>query len=149
MQPYIRDGRAPIPTNNRISRAMSAIRAKHTTPERVVRKLLRENGLGGYKLHIKSIPGRPDIAYPKKRVAIFVHGCFWHGCPVCKPKLPKTHRAFWKAKIERNQERDARKTRELRRAGWRVFVLRECRLKKGAKLPARLVSVLKPRGVSR
>lgn len=146
---YIRDGRAPIPKSERISRTMSSIRAKNTKPELIFRDILSKAGIRGYRLHWKSAAGRPDIAFPKKKVAVFVHGCFWHGCPYCKPRLPKTHRAFWRKKIEINKIRDASKEGLLRRAGWRVFVLRECRLKKNSKLPTRLVSALRSSGVSR
>ena len=128
MGQYIRDGRAPIPKNERISRTMSAIRAKNTKPELLMRKLLSSNGVRGYRVHPKSVPGRPDITFTKKKVAVFVHGCFWHGCSYCKPKLPKTHKAFWRAKFKRNKERDARKVRELRRLGWRTVTIRACRL---------------------
>lgn len=128
MRSYIRDGRAPVPKSEKVSRTMSAIRAKNTGPERVVREVLSRAGVRGYRLHWKCVAGRPDIAFPKRRVAVFVHGCFWHGCPYCKPKLPKTHRAFWKRKIETNKARDKRKVRELRRLGWRVVTVWACRL---------------------
>ena len=126
---YIRDGRAPIPTSEKVSRTMSAIRAKNTKPELLLRKMLLSVGLNKYRLHPKNIPGRPDITFVKKKVAIFVHGCFWHGCPFCKPKLPKTHRVFWRKKIEMNKIRDARKNRELKQGGWRSLTVWTCRLK--------------------
>lgn len=126
---YVRDGRAPTPKSQRVSRAMSAIGAKNTKPELAVRRLLTTEGIRGYRLHWKRVGGRPDIAFPGKKVAVFVHGCFWHGCPYCKLKLPKTHREFWKKKIETNKARDARKVRELRRLGWRTVTVWACRLK--------------------
>lgn len=126
---YIRDGRAPVPESERVSRTMSAIRAKNTKPELLARKLLSSAEIKGYKLHLKNIPGRPDIAFPKKKVAVFVHGCYWHGCPYCKLKLPKTHRAFWKNKIETNKVRDLRKNRELRKLGWKIVTIWACKLK--------------------
>src|SRR6185503_17963225 len=124
---YIRDGRAPIPRNERISRTMSAIRAKNTKPEKVIRLMLRGANISGVRRYLKNIPGRPDFAFPKQKVAVFVHGCFWHGCQYCKLPLPKTHRAFWKNKIETNRARDARKARQLRRLGWRVVTIWTCR----------------------
>lgn len=126
---YIRDGRAPIPTSEKISRTMSAIRAKNTKPELLLREMLLAVGFNNYRLHPKSVPGRPDIVFRKKKGALFVHGCFWHGCPYCKLKLPKTHRAFWRKKIETNKARDARKNRELRQGGWRPFVVWACQLR--------------------
>jgi DNA mismatch endonuclease (patch repair protein) len=129
MRSYVRDARSPKPLNERVSRTMSAIRAKHTGPEKKMRALLRESDLGKYNLHLRSIPGRPDIVYPKQKVAIFVHGCYWHGCRYCRLSLPKTNRAFWKNKIETNRARDFRKNRQLRTMGWRVVTIRECQLK--------------------
>jgi|SRR3989344_798655 len=125
---YVRDGRAPIPGSDCTSRTMSAIRAKNTEPELLVRELLASNGIRGYSQHLKNVPGRPDFAFPKKKVAVFVHGCFWHGCRYCKLKLPKTHRAFWKNKIETNRLRDMQKVRDLRRLGWRTVTVWACRL---------------------
>jgi len=110
---------------------MSAIRAKNTKPELLVRKMLLSAGINRYRLHPKNIPGRPDVAFPKKKLAIFVHGCFWHDCPYCKPKLPKTHMAFWRAKFRRNKERDARKSKDLRKLGWRVLTVWEHEIKRG------------------
>jgi DNA mismatch endonuclease (patch repair protein) len=119
---YLRDGRAPIPNSEITSRVMSANKGKDTKPEMILRRSLREAGLPGYRLHWKGAPGRPDIAYPGHRVAIFVHGDFWHRCPVCNLPLPKTHTEFWEQKLERNVQRDARKVAELEAAGWKVFV---------------------------
>ena len=129
MRHYIRDGRAPIPTNERTSRTMSAIRAKNTKPELLVRKMLLSAGVNRYRLHPKNVPGRPDIAFSKAKLAIFVNGCFWHGCPYCKLKLPKTHRVFWRNKITANKLRDARKNHELKKSGWRSLTIWTCRLR--------------------
>ena len=101
-----------------------------TKPELELRRLLREAGFPGYRLHWKKAPGTPDIAYPGRRVAIFVNGCFWHRCPHCTPPNPKSHSEFWEAKFTRNQERDARKTRQLTAAGWHVVTVWECQLRK-------------------
>jgi DNA mismatch endonuclease Vsr len=99
-----------------------------TKPELELRRLLRTAGLQGYRLHWKKAPGSPDIAYPGRRVAIFVNGCFWHRCPHCSPSLPKSHADFWERKFVRNQERDARKIAELENRGWRVITVWECQL---------------------
>ena len=85
----------------------------NTKPELQLRQLLREAGYPGYRLHWKQAPGTPDIAYPGRKVAIFVNGCFWHRCPHCSPPNPKSHSEFWETKFARNQERDARKVRQL------------------------------------
>ncbi len=126
---YLRDGRAPIPKDEKTSRIMSSIRAKNTKPEIALRKALWKNGLSGYRLHWEKVPGKPDIAYPKKKLAIFVNGCYWHRCPHCHPSFPKTHIRFWKNKFNNNQERDARKTKELQYLGWRVITLWECEVR--------------------
>ena len=126
---YIRDGRAPVPKNERTSAAIIRIRAKNTGPERDMRAALCERGIKGYRLHYSKAPGRPDIAFVGRKVAVFVHGCFWHRCPHCKRYDPKSNRAWWKKKLDANQERDKRKERALRSAGWRVTTVWECRLR--------------------
>ena len=108
---------------------MRANRAHDTGPERELRRALRTAGMGGYRLNWKKAPGRPDIAYPGRHLAIFVHGCFWHHCPRCHPNLPKSNPEFWARKFELNRERDARKRAELERAGWSVVEAWECDLR--------------------
>ncbi len=105
---------------------MQANGARDTQPERTLRRALREAGLGGYRLNWRKAPGRPDISYPGRRVAIFVHGCYWHHCPRCHPDLPKSNPEFWARKFELNHERDARKRRQLEEIGWVVHELWEC-----------------------
>lgn len=126
---YLRDGRAPVPKDPRTSALMSRIRAKDTGPEKRLRTALSAAGIRGYRLHYAKVPGRPDITFVGRRVAVFVHGCFWHGCPYCQPARPKSNSSFWQQKLERNRARDARKERELRKDGWRVVTVWECRLK--------------------
>jgi len=110
---------------------MKGNRGKDTEPELTLRRLLREAGFPGYRLHWK-VSGRPDIAYPGRRVAIFVNGCFWHRCPHCQPAEPKSHSEFWRRKFQLNQERDERKRKELEEAGWTVLTVWECRLRQAA-----------------
>lgn len=129
MSKYMRDGRAPIPESETTSRVMSANIGRGTKPELTLRRALRQIGLLGYRLHWKKVPGRPDIAYARKKVAIFVHGCFWHRCPHCNLPLPKSHTNFWRNKFERNKERDEQKIRELEVTGWYVIVVWECQIK--------------------
>src|SRR5438477_12759213 len=113
--------RNPAPTAETVSRTMQANRAKDTAPERIFRKSLCECGLRGYRLHSKAVPGRPDISFGRQKVAIFVHGCFWHRCPKCALPLPKSNREFWKKKFRRNRARDRRKARLLINEGWKVI----------------------------
>lgn len=110
---------------------MQANKSKNTKPELAVRQALRTAGLPGYRLHWKKAPGKPDVCYPGRRVAIFVNGCFWHRCPHCHLRLPKTNRDFWRAKFERNRARDSRDNALLVQDGWTVVVVWECQLKKG------------------
>ena len=127
---YIRDGRAPIPEKEITSKIMSRIKGKDTKPELILRKALCKAGLRGYRLHYKKVPGRPDIAFVEKKIAIFVNGCFWHRCPYCNPPFPKTHQDFWHAKFKKNIERDKRKYKELEKLSWIVIVVWGCEVKK-------------------
>lgn len=126
---YMRDGRAPIPEKPLTSKVMRANKAKDTKPEVLLRKALRELGLVGYRLHYKKVPGRPDIAFVGKKLAIFVNGCFWHRCPYCDLPLPKSNTDWWNEKFERNIKRDQIKVEELERSGWKVLVVWECEIK--------------------
>jgi DNA mismatch endonuclease (patch repair protein) len=105
---------------------MKANRARDTKPERTLRLALRAAGYPGYRLNWKQAPGRPDISYPGRKVAVFVHGCYWHHCPKCQLHLPKSNREFWARKFELNRERDARKRRLLEEADWLVYEVWEC-----------------------
>ena len=111
---------------------MSRIRGKATMPELRVRSWLWRHGYR-YRLNVKSIPGKPDIALRRYKTAIFVNGCFWHGHKDCRMyTVPKSNTEFWTAKISRNKERDQRNYKDLTKAGWYVIVIWECQLKKGA-----------------
>lgn len=132
MRTYLRDGRAPVPASERTSALMSRIGARDTGPELLLRDALRALGVRGYRLHQKGLPGRPDLAFVGRRIAVFVHGCFWHGCTRCKPRMPRSNGGFWSGKIASNRARDARKARQLRANGWSVITVRECRLREDA-----------------
>lgn len=110
---------------------MARVRQKDTAPEVALRRKLHAAGLR-YVLHSKSLPGRPDIAFPKFRAVIFVHGCFWHGHDCRAGRVPSSNRAFWLDKVRQNQARDARKTLELQESGWRVLTVWECQIRSGA-----------------
>ncbi|CAM5794998.1 very short patch repair endonuclease [Rhizobacter fulvus] len=111
------------------SELMSRVRQKHTEPEMAVRRSLHAEGLR-YVLHPADLPGKPDLLFPKYGAAVFVHGCFWHGHDCRAGRTPSTNSAFWQLKIDRNRERDARKTGELEARGWRVFTVWECETKR-------------------
>lgn len=128
---YIRDGRAPVPHREATSRVMSANKAKDTKPELLLRKALWAAGVRGYRLHPKKLPGRPDIAFPSKRLAIFVNGCFWHRCHSCAPDLPKSNSEFWRNKFTKNIERDKMNRELLEQANWKVITVWECEIQQG------------------
>lgn len=120
---------ADVFTKKKRSFVMSRIGAKDTKPEMLVRKFLFANGFR-YRSNVKTLPGSPDVVLKKLKIVIFVHGCFWHGHLDCKfSHLPKTRKSWWKAKIDRNRERDAEKRKELKKAGWKVIEIYECNLK--------------------
>lgn len=112
-----------------VTKSMKSNKRANTKPELLVRKRLREAGLTGYRLQWK-VPGRPDVAWPGKKVALFVNGCFWHRCPKCQLPIPKGNREYWVVKFERNQERDAENLAKLQEMGWKTHVIWECELKK-------------------
>ena len=120
----------PIATSDAISKSMKSNKRRDTKPELEVRRMLREMGYGGYRLDWKKAPGHPDIAFPGRRIAIFVNGCFWHRCPFCDLPMPKSHQDYWVPKLERNVQRDAEKTRQLIELGWSVVVIWECEIRK-------------------
>ena len=127
------------------SAVMRRVKSRDTAPERVVRAELTRQG-ARYRLHRKDLPGNPDIVMPGRRVAIFVHGCFWHGhdCPH-GARVPKANRDYWLAKVSRNRDRDIASTAALAEAGWRVETIWECQLKPAEDLTARLGSILTQR----
>lgn len=98
---------------------MSQIKGKDTQPEIILRKALSSAGLKGYRLHYK-LPGRPDIVFPKKKITVFIDGCFWHKCPKCFIK-PETNKSFWNKKIDTNVKRDGIVNSELKEKGWKVI----------------------------
>jgi len=112
------------------NKSMQGNKRRDTTPELKLRKILRKAGYPGYRLQWKKVPGRPDIAYPGRKIAIFVNGCFWHRCPKCNLPTPKSNQEFWESKFERNMNRDKRKIEELETLGWKVFVVWECELRR-------------------
>jgi DNA mismatch endonuclease (patch repair protein) len=111
------------------SRIMAAVKSKNTSPELVVRRLVHSLGFR-YRLHVPSLPGAPDLVFPRLKKIILIHGCFWHmhSCGACR--IPAIRRKYWLAKIQRNAARDRKNIRALRRLGWSVMVLWECQTKR-------------------
>ncbi|MCX7605327.1 MAG: very short patch repair endonuclease [Bryobacteraceae bacterium] len=125
------------------SRNMRLIRSRDTSPEIAVRSLVHSMGFR-FRLHVRALPGCPDLVFPRLRKIIFVHGCFWHPHQSCKfGHIPKSNLEYWLPKLRCNQERDRANIRKLRRLGWHVLVVRECQVKDAARLKARLLRFLK------
>lgn len=126
------------------SAVMRRVRGRDTAPELIVRRALTRLG-ARYRLHRKDLPGNPDIVMPGRRLALFVHGCFWHGHDCARgARVPKANRDYWLGKVERNRARDARTQGQLAALGWRVETIWECELKDAAALQARLKGLLGP-----
>jgi DNA mismatch endonuclease, patch repair protein len=107
---------------------MSRIRDKNTRPEEIIRKLLWGHGYR-YRLHSRDLPGKPDIVFPGRKKALFIHGCFWHRHDCRYFKWPGTNAEFWKQKIEGNVERDHKNYDSLNKSGWCCLVIWECETK--------------------
>lgn len=110
------------------SRVMSRVRGHDTKPELVLRRALHARGFR-YRLHVRNLPGRPDLVFSRYSAVVFVHGCFWHGHDCHLFRMPSTREEFWKDKIERNRERDRKNRAELLDHGWRVLEVWECAMR--------------------
>lgn len=113
---------------NRRSQLMAKVKQKDTEPEILVRKFLFSKGFR-YRVNVKTLSGSPDIVLPKYRTAIFVHGCFWHGHTCRAGHLPSSNLDYWQTKIEKNIERDKRKTEDLKKLNWNVIIIWQCEIK--------------------
>jgi len=115
-------------TAEKRSAIMQAVRSKNTGPEQALRRALHKLGFR-YRLHVRNLPGSPDLVFPGRRKVIFVHGCFWHrhGCRKGR-SMPATRKAFWEAKFKSNRTRDRRHRERLRRDGWALLTVWECQL---------------------
>lgn len=121
---------------------MQQIKGKNTKPELLVRKFLHAHGYR-YKLHDKTLPGKPDLVLPKYKTVIFIHGCFWHGHHNCKYfTIPKTRTKWWTDKIHKNIANDEKAVKLLKKKGWKIITIWECKLK-AAKLDHTLATLLK------
>jgi DNA mismatch endonuclease, patch repair protein len=111
------------------SERMGRVRSKNTKPEIIVRRLVHAMGFR-YRLHVRDLPGYPDLVFPRRSKIIFVHGCFWHRHGTCKnTRWPKSKLDFWRTKLNANHARDALNRKSLRKLGWRVLTVWECQLK--------------------
>lgn len=119
---------------------MASIRGKNTLPELRVRRAAHALGLR-FRLHSASLPGRPDLAFPRWKTVIFVHGCFWHRHGCGAGNMPKTNPEYWRQKFERNLARDRKNIRDLHKLGWRVAVIWECQTLDANSLSRRLARV--------
>ena len=111
------------------SEIMSRIRSKNTKPEMAVRKYLSTKGYR-YRLHDKKLPGKPDIVLKRKKIAIQVRGCFWHGHSCKLSNYPKTNRKYWKNKINNNKKRDRKNDKLIRKMGYKLIIVNECKINK-------------------
>ena len=121
---------------------MSKIKGKDTKPEMLVRKFLHANGFR-YRLHVKDLPGKPDIVLPKYKTVILIHGCFWHMHKECKYfVVPKSRTDWWMEKLNRNVENDLKSVKALKKLGWKIIFIWECSLKT-SKIDKTLSSLLR------
>ena len=118
---------------------MANVKSRNTKPEIVLRRALFSRGLR-YRLHVKRLPGTPDLVFPKYRAVVFVHGCFWHGHDCRLFVVPATNREFWVQKIDGNRSRDEQAIRALRGMGWRVMTVWECAVRGLDRLPLDLLA---------
>ncbi|MBX3330852.1 MAG: DNA mismatch endonuclease Vsr [Nitrospira sp.] len=124
---------------------MASIRGKHTSPEVLLARLLKELGLK-FERHRKDLPGSPDAVLLRKKIVLFVNGCFWHGHRNClRATLPSTNKIFWKAKIEKNKRRDENQRRKLRKMGWSALTFWTCKSLTLEILKSRLKQVVSQR----
>lgn len=130
---------SPKSTSPAVRASMIGNRSTQTRPETALQEALIAIGLDRFVRH-GPLQGTPDIAFDQEKVAIFVHGCYWHRCPYCSPHFPSTNQAYWSAKFARNKERDKSVKRGLKELGWQVVVVWECKVFKNPIRQARRVS---------
>lgn len=135
----IRVPRPPTASSPWAASVMRRNRASSTGPELTMRRALREAGARGYRTNLRGLPGRPDIAFPAVKLAVFVHGCYWHRCPIHGKSLPRVNREYWRLKFALNAQRDWAKVASLKALGWRVKVVWECEVKSNAEEIAALI----------
>lgn len=129
-------------------RSMQGNTSTETGPERQLREALYQSGLRGYRKNVRKLPGTPDVVFNTHKLAIFVHGCYWHRCPTCtRNRTPKTNTKFWQAKFDRNIERDKLNRASLRKLGYNTLTFWECDVRKNpTKCALRVSKAIKERG---
>lgn len=122
---------------------MTKVRAKNTTPEIKLRKMIWKLGFRGYRIHYAKLQGKPDVAFVRSKKVIFVHGCFWHGhnCRAGR-NVPRTNQDYWVPKLARNKNRDRSNAISIRRAGWKALTIWECQLIDDEKIELKLAKFL-------
>jgi DNA mismatch endonuclease, patch repair protein len=125
-------------------RIMRAVKTRDTGPEVTVRRMLSRLGYR-YRLNAKKLPGRPDIVFPGRRQAIFVHGCFWHNHGCLKGRAPKSRLEYWGPKLDANKQRDAAQLRALQELGWSVLIVWQCEIRDEEAITAKLTDFLEGR----
>ena len=118
-----------MPKSAAVTKTMQGNKSKDSKPELLLRKAIWNAGLKGYRLHRKDLPGKPDLVFTAKKVALFIHGCYWHSCPICAIARPKHNATYWSEKLAGNSRRDIRNAEQLAKAGWRVHTVWECQVK--------------------
>ncbi|MBI1333805.1 MAG: DNA mismatch endonuclease Vsr [Armatimonadetes bacterium] len=125
--------RTSLETTEPVRKSMRSNRSTGTKPEIEFRRTIWQSGLKGYRKNVARLPGKPDIAFSSVRLAVFIHGCFWHGCPRCEARgrirPPKTNTEYWLRKVQRNRTRFEEQCRLLEASGWTVMTFWECELK--------------------
>lgn len=134
------DPRNPPPSSAATRAVMKANRGSRTRPEALLAKALRFLGASGFARNHRTQVGRIDLCFRRERVAVLVHGCFWHRCQTCRLPLPKSHREFWMAKFRRNRARDRRLTRNLEELGWTVREVWEHEIEHQPRVAARRIT---------
>ena len=129
---------APPATNAAVRSSMTGNRSTNTVPESNMQAALIALGVDKFTLHAP-LPGTPDLAFCTEKIAVFVHGCYWHRCPYCSPHFPATNQTYWTAKFARNRIRDKRNRAALKVMGWQVVVVWECKLQKNPRQQARRI----------
>ena len=121
---------------------MSRVRSKSSKPEMRLRRLVHGMGFR-YRLHVKDLPGKPDMVFPARNAVVFMHSCFWHRHRRCKlARLPKSRIDFWETKLEANRKRDKVQQRKLKKLGWRVLIVWECELRDAERVSRRVEEFL-------
>lgn len=136
-----------VHTKKQRSFNMSKVKGVDTKPELVIRKALFAKGFR-YRLHVKGLPGKPDMVFPKYKAVIFVNGCFWHYHDCSLFKMPETRKDWWRQKLGRNKERDFVNIEELMESGWRVLIIWECSFRKTKKIDYNKIAFIEDKIIS-